>query len=150
MMEVNSIDDFENIDIDLQSHNSSTSSSNDSNSVEGGKWSAGLIALSIFLFLLAGIFEIGGGYLFWLALKKKQQPYIFIPVGAVILILYGIIPTFQPVDSFGRTFAVYGGFFIGLSYLWGVIFDGMKMDLGDYIGASVAIAGVCVAWFWPR
>ena len=114
------------------------------------KWDAGMIILSLFLFLLAGIFEIGGGYLFWLALKEKKRPYLFIPLGAIILILYGITPTFQPVSSFGRTFAVYGGFFIVMSYLWAYIFDGMKLDLGDYVGATISIIGVCIAWFWPR
>jgi hypothetical protein len=24
------------------------------------------------------------------------------------------------------------------------------LDLGDYIGTGVALAGVCIAWFWPR
>lgn len=34
--------------------------------------------------------------------------------GAVVLILYGIIPTFQPAH-FGRVYAAYGGVFIVLS-----------------------------------
>eukprot|EP01035_Chromulina_nebulosa_P018001 gene18001-23639_t len=106
--------------------------------------------ISVALFVLAGIFEVGGGYLVWIAIREKKSPYIFIPCGFVVLMCYGLIPTLQPVDSFGRTFAVYGGFFIVLSYLWGYIFDGMKLDIGDYIGSAIALTGVCVAWFWPR
>ena len=37
---------------------------------------------------------------------------------AVILILYGIVPTYQP-SHFGRVYAAYGGWFIILSILWG-------------------------------
>ncbi len=32
---------------------------------------------------------------------------------------YGFIPTLQPTSNFGRLYAVYGGFFIVLSYAWG-------------------------------
>jgi len=43
------------------------------------------------------------------------------------------------VDSFGRVYAVYGGFFIVLSYVWAYIFDNFKPDIGDYVGTSIAI-----------
>ena len=56
----------------------------------------------------------------------------------------------QSNATFGRVFAVYGGFFIVLSYLWGWLADGTRPDRGDAAGAGVAIAGVLVAWFWPR
>ena len=39
-------------------------------------------------------------------------------LGAVILILYGIVPTYQP-SHFGRVYTAYGGWFIILSILWG-------------------------------
>ncbi len=63
---------------------------------------------------------------------------------------YGFIPTLQPTSNFGRLYAVYGGFFIVLSYFWGWAVDGHSPDTGDYIGASVALAGVALAFFWPR
>ena len=56
----------------------------------------------------------------------------------------------QPLDDFGRLYAVYGGVFIGLSFIWGLIFDGMKVDLGDLIGSIVALVGVGIIMFWPR
>jgi small multidrug resistance family-3 protein len=113
-------------------------------------WTPALIAFSIGLFIIAGIFEIGGGYLVWIGLRNRNRPYLFLPLGGIVLIAYGIIPTFQPIDSFGRTFAVYGGFFIVLSYAWAAIFDNFKPDLGDYIGSALAVIGVSIAWFWPR
>lgn len=44
---------------------------------------------------------------------------------------YGFIPTAQPPPTFGRLYAVYGGFFIFLSYLWGWLVDGERPDRGD-------------------
>ena len=39
-------------------------------------------------------------------------------LGAIILFLYGIVPTYQPAH-FGRVYAAYGGWFVVLSILWG-------------------------------
>lgn len=55
---------------------------------------------SIFYFVLAGLFEIGGGYLIWLWLREGRG-IEFAVLGAVILVLYGIIPTLQQAN-FGR------------------------------------------------
>ena len=75
------------------------------------------ILLSIFYFILAGIAEIGGGYLVWLYLKDDKSPWYML-VGAITLIIYGIIPTLQEAP-FGKVYAAYGGIFIALSILWG-------------------------------
>jgi small multidrug resistance family-3 protein len=126
---------------------------NSTSSHDGGhsvRWKIPMILFSLTLFLIAGLFEIGGGYLVWIGIREKKNPYLFIPLGCLILVGYGFIPTLQPLDSFGRIFAVYGGFFIVLSYLWSYVFDNMKLDTGDYVGSAVALAGVCICWFWPR
>lgn len=112
-----------------------------------------IVLFSLFLFLAAGLCEIGGGYLVWKGMKDQgNQPRksLFIALGSLILVIYGVIPTFQPSTVFGRVYAVYGGFFIVLSYCWSAVFDQFKPDLGDYIGSAVALCGVCMAWFWPR
>jgi small multidrug resistance family-3 protein len=68
-----------------------------------------------------------------------------------VLCAYGLIPTLQPQEAtFSRVYAVYGGFFVILSYAWGAAVDGDRPDVGDWVGGSVALAGVLVAWFWPR
>lgn len=108
------------------------------------------IIYSLFLFLLAGICEVGGGYLIWIGIREHRRPEVLVPIGSIILVVYGFIPTLQPIQSFGRIFAIYGGFFILLSYIWAVLFDNFKVDKGDIIGTAIAIAGVCVCWFWPR
>ena len=53
------------------------------------------IVKSLFYFLLAGIFEIGGGYLMWLWLRGEKS-LLWGLAGAVVLALYGVIPTLQP------------------------------------------------------
>jgi hypothetical protein len=52
------------------------------------------VARSIGLFIAAGVAEIGGGYLIWRWLRDGA-PIIVGVAGAIILVVYGIIPTFQ-------------------------------------------------------
>ena len=98
--------------------------------------------------MLAGLCEIGGGWLMWQWLREKKPGWWGF-AGALVLMLYGVIPTFQ-LSHFGRVYAVYGGFFIVLSLLWGWRFDDNKPDRFDVIGAAIALAGVCFMMYWPR
>lgn len=104
---------------------------------------------SILYFILAGICEIGGGYLIWLCLKDHKSPLYFIS-GAVILILYGMVPTLQPQTSFGKVYAAYGGIFIVLSLLWGWLIDDMRPDAFDIAGGIVSLIGVYIIMYAPR
>jgi small multidrug resistance family-3 protein len=103
---------------------------------------------SLIYFTAAGLCEIGGGYLVWLWIRESK-PIWFGMVGAVILILYGVIPTLQPAN-FGRVYAAYGGVFVVLSILWGWRIDKMAPDRFDLIGGAVALAGVFIIMYWPR
>jgi small multidrug resistance family-3 protein len=107
-----------------------------------------IIAKSIVYFLLAGLCEIGGGYLVWLWLREGR-PIAYGLVGAVVLVLYGVIPTLQPAH-FGRVYAAYGGVFIVLSIVWGWKIDGIAPDRFDMIGGAIALVGVAVIMYWPR
>ena len=105
---------------------------------------------SIFYFLLAGVFEIGGGYLIWLWLRQGKS-LIYGIIGALVLILYGIIPTLQPENSnFGRVYATYGGIFIVLSILWGWKVDNIIPDKFDLIGGFIALIGFLIIMYAPR
>jgi len=115
-------------------------------------WTATSILQSLSVFVFAGLFEIGGGWFVWQAIKEGR-PKWFVPIGCAMLAVYGFIPTLQPDSpstAFGRVFAAYGGIFIALSFLWGVVVDKMPLDKGDVIGGAIALVGVLITWFWPR
>jgi len=103
---------------------------------------------SLLYFLLAGLLEIGGGYLIWLWLREGKSLSLG-AAGAVILVLYGVVPTLQPA-TFGRVYAAYGGVFIALSILRGWKIDHVKPDLYDIIGGTVSLVGVLIIMYWPR
>ncbi|KAK3233079.1 hypothetical protein CYMTET_56602 [Cymbomonas tetramitiformis] len=111
--------------------------------------SAAQILQSVAVFILAGLFEIGGGWLVWSAIRENK-PWWWALLGSIVLVGYGFLPTLQPVDDFGRVYAIYGGYFIALSFVWGYAVDGMRVDTGDIIGSVVAFAGVLIIFFWPR
>ncbi|MCX5869267.1 MAG: YnfA family protein [Deltaproteobacteria bacterium] len=106
------------------------------------------IIKSIFYFVLAGLCEIGGGYLVWLWLREGKSLGYGI-IGAFILVLYGVIPTLQPAN-FGRVYAAYGGVFIVLAILWGWQIDKIAPDRFDILGGLVALIGVMIIMYWPR
>ena len=106
------------------------------------------ILLWIGLYVLAGLCEIGGGYLVWLWFREGR-PIGYGIAGAAILILHGIIPTFQTAH-FGRVYAAYGGMLIVLSLLWGWAMDGMRPDRLDIMGSALCLVGMAVIMYAPR
>jgi len=70
-------------------------------------WTPSAIAASVLLFCIAGVTEIGGGWLVWQSIRE-ERPWWWALCGAVVLVAYGFVPTLQPTDNFGRIFAVYG------------------------------------------
>jgi small multidrug resistance family-3 protein len=106
-------------------------------------------ARAIGLFLAAGLAEIGGGYLIWRWLREGA-PLIAGIAGALILIGYGIIPTLQKSQDFGRIYAAYGGIFVVASLLWGWGVDGFRPDRYDVVGAAIVLVGVGFIYFAPR
>ena len=89
-----------------------------------------LVLLNLSLFALAGLLEIGGGWLYWRYFRLRGAWWCLL-LGASLLLVYGWIPTLQPSGlEFGRTYAVYGGMFIVMSVAWGWAVDGNKPDKG--------------------
>ena len=105
------------------------------------------------LFFAAGVLEIGGGWMWWQALREGK-PWWYAVIGSAMLCLYGVVPTFQPqtagTEDFGRVYAAYGCWFIMLSLAWGWAIDGNRPDAGDGIGAGLAAVGAVVITFYPR
>lgn len=103
---------------------------------------------SLLLFVLAGLCEIGGGYLFWLWLREGKSFWLAI-LGVIVLSLYGVLPTLQTAN-FGRVYAAYGGIFIVLSIVWGWLVDRVVPDKFDLIGGLIAFLGVLIVMYAPR
>jgi len=107
------------------------------------------IAHSLALFVLAGLCEIGGGYLVWLWLREGRSPWLGL-AGGLVLMFYGVVPTLQPARVFGRIYAAYGGIFIIMSLLWGWQVDLQTPDTYDLLGAAICFVCIAVIMWWPR
>jgi small multidrug resistance family-3 protein len=107
-----------------------------------------ILAKTVLIFILAGLCEISGGYLIWIALREGKSPW-YAAVGAMVLFCYGYIATLQ-ASNFARVYATYGGFFIVLSLLWAWKFDRFIPDRYDIIGAIVVLVGVAIIYYGPR
>ena len=114
---------------------------------------AATYAVIVALFFAAGVLEIGGGWMWWQALREGK-PWWYAVIGSAMLCLYGVVPTFQPqtagTEDFGRVYAAYGCWFIMLSLAWGWAVDGNRPDAGDGIGAGLAAVGAVVITLYPR
>lgn len=119
-----------------------------------------LVVWTVGLLILAGFAEIGGGWLVWKFMRKDSagnvdghHKWYFLLCGFIALCVYGLIPTFQPntsTNTFARVYAGYGGIFVIMSLLFGWAVEQTRPDVGDWVGAGVAVAGVMLILFWPR
>lgn len=106
------------------------------------------IIKSLIVFILAGLCEIGGGYLVWLTLREGKPWWVGV-LGGVILVGYGIVATWQPAN-FGRVYAAYGGIFIVMTIIWGWKVDNIVPDRYDLIGGTIALIGMLIIMYAPR
>lgn len=106
------------------------------------------ILQSLLVFILAGLCEIGGGYLVWQWLRDGKSWWVG-AVGGIVLMLYGVVATLQ-TENFGRVYAAYGGIFIMMAILWGWKVDGVVPDKYDIVGGVVALLGMGIIMFAPR
>jgi len=99
------------------------------------------------LFVLAGLLEIGGGYLVWIWRRRG----LHVGLGVLgFLALYGLVPLLQAkTNPFGRIYAAYGAVFVVMSVLWGWWIDRHEPDLRDWLGAAICLGGMAIM-MWPR
>jgi small multidrug resistance family-3 protein len=103
---------------------------------------------SLLFFVITGLFELGGAYLIWLWLRENYSIWYGF-MGALVLFIYGILPTIQPAN-FGRVQAAYSGIFLLVALFWGWGIDKTPPDKFDMIGAIVALLGSMIIMFAPR
>jgi small multidrug resistance family-3 protein len=107
-----------------------------------------MVLRSVSYFLLAGLLEIGGGYLVWLTVREQRSIWLAV-LGGLALAAYGVVATIQPAN-FGRVYAAYGGVFIVLSLAWGWVVDGHRPDRWDYLGGALCVFGMALIMYGPR
>ena len=110
---------------------------------------AGMTTLRIVaLFALAALAEIGGAWLIWQSVRENRG-WWFALIGVVALGAYGFIAALQPDAHFGRVLAAYGGVFVAGSLAWGIVVDGFRPTLWDYVGSAVALLGAAIIVLAP-
>jgi small multidrug resistance family-3 protein len=102
-----------------------------------------MLMRSIALLALAGLAEIAGAWLVWQGIRERSS-VLFVGLGAMVLVAYGVLHALQPLQDFGRVVAAYGGVFIVAALLWGVLVDGYRPLPTDLIGVSFCLVGVGV------
>src|SRR3546814_14435804 len=102
---------------------------------------------SISIFLLAGLCEIGGGYLVWLWLKE-DKPVWYGVLGGFILASYGVVATWQ-TSTFARVYATYGDVFLVLSLICAYNVAHYSLDTYDITGTLIALLGDCLIYHAP-
>jgi small multidrug resistance family-3 protein len=107
-----------------------------------------VILRSLLYFVMAGLFEIGSGYLVWLWVREGKSGWLALG-GAILLTAYGFVATLQPANL-GRAYAAYAGIFIILSIIWGWKVGKMIPDHMDWLGTAIGLAGVLVIMYAPR
>ena len=100
------------------------------------------------LFILTALAEIVGCYLPWLWLREGRSSWLLLPA-ALSLTAFAWLLTLHPTAA-GRTYAAYGGVYIGVALLWLWAVDGMRPTLWDIVGGGVALAGMAIIMFAPR
>ena len=94
------------------------------------------------LFVLTAIAEIVGCYLPYLVLREHKSHWLLLP-GALSLMVFAWLLTFHPAAA-GRTYAAYGGVYIGVALVWLRVIEGITLTRWDIAGASVALAGMII------
>jgi small multidrug resistance family-3 protein len=101
------------------------------------------------LFVITACAEIVGCYLPYLFLRGRGSRWLLFPA-AVSLAAFAWLLTLHPETPAGRTYAAYGGVYIGTAFGWLWAVDGQQPDRWDLMGATLCFVGMTVIYFGPR
>lgn len=100
------------------------------------------------LFVVTALAEILGCYLPYLYVRAAAPRWALLPA-ALSLAVFAWLLTLHPSGA-GRTYAAYGGVYVGTAVLWLWLIEGQRPDAWDLIGAGVSVAGMAIILFAPR
>lgn len=105
--------------------------------------------VTVGLYVLAALAEIGGCFAFWAVLRLNKPAWWLLP-GMVALALFAWLLTRLEQEAAGRVYAAYGGIYITASIAWLWAVEGRMPDRWDLIGTALALAGTAVIFWGPR
>ncbi len=94
------------------------------------------------LFVCTAVAEIIGCYLPYLWLKKQAPAWVLLPAALSLAVFVWLI-SLHP-QAAARTYAAYGGVYIGVALLWLWQVDGVPLRWSDWLGAALSLAGMMV------
>ena len=97
----------------------------------------------------AALAEIAGCFAFWAWLRLGQSAWWVLP-GLASLALFAWLLTLVDSNAAGRTYAAYGGIYIGASLGWLWLVEGVRPDRWDLIGAAICLTGALIIIAMPR
>ena len=99
------------------------------------------------LFIVTALAEIIGCYLPYLWLKQGRSAWLLLPAAAS-LAAFAWLLSLHP-QAAGRTYAAYGGVYIGVALVWLWAVDGIRPTPWDVAGVLVALAGMAIIMLQP-
>lgn len=99
------------------------------------------------LFIATAVAEILGCYLPWLVLKQGKSGWLLVPAAGSLALFVWLL-TLHP-SAAGRTYAAYGGVYIGVALIWLRLVDGVALTRWDWIGAALGLAGMATIALQP-
>ncbi|PLZ03740.1 YnfA family protein [Burkholderia sp. WAC0059] len=102
---------------------------------------------TVLLFAVTALAEIVGCYLPYRWLREGASAWWLLPAAAS-LALFAWLLSLHP-SAAGRTYAAYGGVYIGVAilWLWGV--EGIRPTGWDWAGVALTLAGMALIAFQP-
>jgi small multidrug resistance family-3 protein len=101
-----------------------------------------MIAKTFALFVATALAEILGCYLPYLWMREGKPVWLLIPA-AVSLALFAWLLTLHPTAA-GRTYAAYGGVYVGVAIGWLWVVEKQVPTLRDLLGVAICLLGMAV------
>jgi len=105
--------------------------------------------LNLAVYAAAALAEIAGCFAFWAWLRQGASPLWLLP-GMASLALFAWLLTLIDTAAAGRAYAAYGGVYIAAALLWLWVFEKVRPDRWDLIGAAICLLGAAIILFGPR
>ena len=100
------------------------------------------------LYLETALAEIVGCYLPYLWLRQGGSVWLLVPAAASLAAFAWLLTLHDTAT--GRTYAAYGGVYIGVAIAWLWAIDGVRPTTWDVAGVLIALSGMAVIAFQPR